>query len=204
MALEKATFSVTDDSLEYMVLEKDEMPEEFHGFQVVREGPLDNDAMAEQGFAGNTPERFRSAGRVTGYMREFGETSSAVALDGFNFLASTVAHLFDNAESVSGWMHDVFLKDFEENVGENVGEDHQLISVERLDPEGLFDEAVALKVLQGRSSGLMSSTVVDFRVGRILGVAFVATIGDHQRIELATQLALALEKKIVGVVLSGG
>ena len=204
MTLEKATFSVTDDSLEFMVLEGDELPEEFHGFQVVREGPLDNDAMAEQGFAGNTPERFRSAGRVTGYMRELGETSSAVALDGFNFLASTVAHLFDNAESVSGWMHDVFLKDFEDNVGENVGEDHQLISIERLDPKGFFDEAVALKVLQGRSSGLMSSTVVDFRVGRILGVAFVGTVGDHQRMELVTQLALALERKIVSVVLGGG
>ena len=204
MTLEKATFSITDDSLEFMVLEGDELSEEFHGFQVVREGPLDNDAMAEQGFAGNTPERIRSAGRVTGYMRELGETSSAMALDGFNFLASTVAHLFDNAESVSGWMHDVFLKDFEKNVGENVGDDHQLISVERLEPKGFFDEAVALKVLQGRSSGLMSSTVVDFRVGRILGVAFVGTVGDHQRMELVTQLALALERKIVRVVLGGG
>ena len=76
-------------------------------------------------------------------------------------------------------MHDVFIKDFESNVGESVGSEQQLISVERLDPAGLFDEAVALRVLQGGSVGLVSSTVIDFRVGRILGVAFVGAVGDH-------------------------
>ena len=68
---------------------------------------------------------------------------------------------------------------------------------------GFFDDAVALKVLQGGASGLISSTVIDFRVGRILGVACVGTVGDHQRTELATELALALEKRIVRVVLGG-
>jgi hypothetical protein len=43
--------------------------------------------------------------------------------------------------------------------------------------------------------------VVDFRVGRILGVAFVGAVGDHQRLDLANQLAQALEKRIVRVVL---
>jgi hypothetical protein len=73
--------------------------------------------------------------------------------------------------------------------------------VERLEPAGLFDESVALKVLQGGAMGLMSSTVVDFRVGRILGVAFVGAVGDHQRLDLANQLAQALEKRMVRVVL---
>ena len=57
--------------------------------------------------------------------------------------------------------------------------------------------------MQGGESGLVSSTVIDFRVGRLLGVAFVATIGDHTRLELATQLGLALEKRMVSVILSG-
>ena len=199
MALDRATFGISEESLQYMVLENSDMPEEFQGFQVVREGPLDNEAMAQHGFQGNTPERFRTLGRVTGFMRELGETSNAG--DGFNFLGATVAHLFDNPKTVTDWMHEVFIKDFEANIGESVGEDQQLISTKRLETSGFFDEAVALKVLQGGTAGLVSSTVLDFRVGRILGVAFVGTVGDHERLDLATQLAQSLERQIVKVVL---
>jgi hypothetical protein len=200
-SLSQATYQVAENDLEFMVLDKMDIPQEFRGYQVVREGVLSNEMMAEHGFAGSTAARFRTAGRINGYMRELGATSDMPIFDGFNFVGATVAHLFDTPESVSGWMHDVFIKDFESNVGENVGDDHQLISVERLEPAGLFDEAVALKVLQGGTMGLMSSTVVDFRVGRILGVAFVGAVGDHQRLDLANQLANALEKRIVRVVL---
>ena len=199
MALDRATFGISEESLQYMVLESSDMPEEFQGFQVVREGSLDNETMAQHGFQGNTPERFRTLGRVTGFMRELGETSNAG--DGFNFLGATVAHLFDNPKTVTDWMHEVFIKDFEANIGESVGEDQQLISTKRLETSGFFDEAVALKVLQGGTAGLVSSTVLDFRVGRILGVAFVGTVGDHERLDLATQLAQSLERQIVKVVL---
>ena len=199
MALDRATFGISEESLQYMVLEKSDMPEEFQGFQVVREGPLDNETMAQHGFQGNTTERFRTLGRVTGFMRELGETSNA--RDGFNFLGATVAHLFDNPKTVTDWMHEVFIKDFEANIGESVGEDQQLISTKRLETSGFFDEAVALKELQGGTAGLVSSTVLDFRVGRILGVAFVGTVGDHERLDLATQLAQSLERQIVKVVL---
>ena len=58
-----------------------------------------------------------------------------------------------------------------------------------------------LRVLQGGPAGLLSSTVIDFRVGRLLGVAFVGVIGEHERTELATELALALEKRMVQVAL---
>jgi len=200
-ALSQATYRVSEGDLELMALDRDDIPSEFKGYQVVREGVLDNRMMAEHGFAGSTAERFRLAGRINGYMREFGPTANMAVFDGFNFVGATVSHLFDEPESVSGWMHDVFLNDFENNVGESVGNDQQLISVQRLDPSGLFDEAVALRVLQGGATGLVSSTVIDFRVGRILGVAFVGAVGDHLRLEQATQLALALERRIVRVVL---
>ncbi len=201
MALERATFGLSDADLEFMVLGKGELPSQFQGHQVVREGILDNEMMAESGFANSTAERFRQAGRITGFMKEFGPTSNMASSDGFDFLAATVAHLFDKPESVIGWMHDVFLKDFQENVGESVGGGYQLISTQPLTPQNFFDQAVALKVLQGGPSGLVSSTVVDFRVGRILGVAFVATVGDSERLDLATELGLALEKRIVSVAL---
>lgn len=200
-ALERATYRISDQDLEYMVLDGNDLPDEFQGYQQIRVGVLDNDNMAAHGFAGSTAARFRQAGRLTGYMREFGPTSDMNVFDGFNFVGSTVAHLFDNTESVSGWMHEVFLKDFESNVGESVGEGHQLISADRLEVSGFFDEAVALKAVQGGPQGVVSSTVIDFRVGRILGVAFVGTVGNHDRLDLTGQLALALEKRIVQVVL---
>lgn len=201
-ALERATFRITEPDLEFMTLDKEDLPPEFQGYQPVRVGVLTNGEMAQHGFAGSSATRFRRAGRINGYMREFGATSDMpVYDDGFNFVGSSVAHLFDKPDSVSAWMHDIFLKDFERNVGESVGEDSQLISVQLLEPAGFFDEAVALKAVQGGPYGVLSSTVIDFRVGRILGVAFVGAVGDHDRLSLTEQLALALEKKIVRVAL---
>ncbi len=204
MSLNRATFHVTSTDLEFMVLDKSELPPEFTGHQVIREGVLDNETMAEHGFANSTPERFRQAGRITGFMREFGPTSAKDTPEGFNFLAATVAHLFDAPESVDGWMHNVFLKDFEDNIGGDVGQGHRLISAERLETKKFFNQAVALKVLQEGPTGLVSSTVIDFRVGRVLGVAFIGTVGDCDRLDLTSELGLALEKKIVRVVLGSG
>ena len=57
-----------------MALEQQDLPPEFQGYQPVRVGVLDNQEMAEHGFAGSTAERFRQAGRINGFMREFGPT----------------------------------------------------------------------------------------------------------------------------------
>ena len=201
ITLSRATFRITEDQLEYMVLDRENMPPEFQGYQVVREEVLDNQTMAERGFAGSTAERFRQAGRISGYVREFGPTANMSVFDGFDFVGATVAHLFDDPDSVAGWMQNIFIKDFEDNIGDSVGDGQQLISVQQLKPTEFFDEAVALKVLQGSAAGLLSSTVIDFRVGRILGVAFVGSVGDQERLDLASRVARSLEKRIVQVVL---
>ena len=200
-ALTRATYRITQDTLEEMILDKTDFPGDFQGHQVVREGELDNEQLASNGFPGNTAERFRSAGRVTGQMRELGPTSTMGMTDGFDFMVASVVHLFDTPESVSGWMHEIFLKDFEDHVGDSVGEGHQLVATDRVETSGFFDEAVALRVLQGGPTGLISSTVVDFRLGRLLGVAFVGTIGDHRRPELTMQVGQALERRMASVVL---
>ncbi|PKB80446.1 MAG: hypothetical protein BZY88_08640, partial [SAR202 cluster bacterium Io17-Chloro-G9] len=140
MAINRATFHITDDNLEQMVLEQEDLPGEFSVHQMVREGQLDNRTMAEQGFPGNSEDRFRQAGRITGFLREFGPTTNMQSQDGFNFLGATVAHLFDDPEKVSSWMRDIFIKDFQQNVGEKVGDDHQLVSVTPLEIEGFYDE----------------------------------------------------------------
>ena len=198
-----ATLRVGEADLEYMTLEAGDLPDDLRGYQLAREGPLDNQEMAENGFQGSTADRFRNAGRIGGFMREFVPTSDVTPASGVNFVGATVVHLFENPDQVSGWMSDIFLKDFEENVGESVGSGQQIVSVNRVATSGFYDESVGLYVLQGGPAGLLSSTVIDFRVGRLLGVAFVGSIGEHDRTELATELALALEKRIVQVALGG-
>lgn len=200
-SIDRATYSVGESALDLMVLDKSAFPEAFQGHQIIREGTLDNDTLAENGFEGTSPERFSNAGRVTGVMRELGPTSNMAMVDGFDFMAASVVHLFDSPDSVHSWMHEIFLKDFEDRVGESVGQGHQLVSASRLDPQGFFDEAVGLKVLQGGVDGLISSTVIDFRVGRLLGVVFIGAVGDHDRLDQVEKLGQDLEKRIVSVVL---
>ena len=200
-SLNRATESIGMDDVEAMPLERDELPARFESFQPSRESDMDNETMAAHGFPGSDAERFHRLGRIGGYMREFVAVGPTMRMDGIDFMAATVAHLFDTPESVHSWMHDVFLKDFETNIGIDLGANQRLLGVERLEPSGFFDEAVALKALHDDNGRLISVTIVDFRVGRVLGVAFVGTLGDHSRLPEATELAMALEQRIVSVAL---
>lgn len=200
-SINRATEDVGMEDVETMPLERLELPARFDSFQPSRESALDNETMAEHGFPGSDAERFRRMGRIGGYMREFVAVGPSMRMDGIDFMVATVAHLFDTPEAVHEWMHDVFLRDFESNVGEEIGNNQRLVGVERLEPSGFFDEAVALKALHEDNDRLISVTIVDFRVGRVLGVAFVGTLGDHARLDEAIELAVALEQSIVSVAL---
>ena len=189
------------EDVELMPLAQRELPLRFEDYQPSRESALDNETMAMHGFPGSDAERFRGVGRIGGYMREFVSVVPSFGTDGVDFMVATVAHLFETPGAVRNWMHDVFLKDFETNVGLDIGERQMLLGVERLEPDGFFDEAVALKALHNDNDRLISVTIVDFRVGRVLGVAFVGTLGDHVRLDEATELAVALEQRIVSVAL---
>ncbi len=196
-----ATYRVGEADLEDMTLVAGDLPDDLRGYQLARSGPLGNRELAENGFSGSSADRFRNAGRIGGFMREFVPTADISPASGVNFVGATVVHLFENPDQVSGWMSDIFVRDFEDNVGESIGHNQQIISVRRVAASGFYDEAIGLYVLQGGPAGLLSSTVIDFRVGRLLGVAFVGVIGEHSRAELATEMALALEKRIVQVAL---
>ena len=200
-SMNRATEVIGMEDVEAMPLERAELPPRFENFQPSRESALDNETMAEHGFPGSDAARFRGVGRIGGYMREFVSVVPSFGTDGVDFMVATVAHLFDTPEAVHEWMHDVFLKDFETNVGTDIGNNQRLVGAERLEPAGFFDEAVALKALHEDNGRLISVTIVDFRVGRVLGVAFVGTLGDHARLDEATELAVALEQRIVSVAL---
>ena len=199
--IDQASFAVTEGNLELMVLDREDLPAGLDGDNVLREGVLNNETMAQQGFPGSSVDRLRGAGRISGYIREFTPAPDMMVGEGSILMAATVVHLFDNLDQVDSWMHDIFIKEFEDNVGQELSHGDELISVRRVEPVGFYDQAVGLRVLQGSAAGLHSSNVIDFRVGRVLGVAYVGSVGDHEHHELTTQLGLALEKRIVSVVL---
>jgi hypothetical protein len=159
--------------------------------------------MAQQGFPGSSAERFRRIGRLTGYLQEFAAPApeSAAIPQGYDIAAATVVHLFEGPQGVSRWIAEVFLRDFETNVDQELQPGQRVLMVQRLTFHGFADEVAGLRVLQSSPMGPISSTVVDFRVGRLLGVAYVATFGNYERQELVERLGRTLERKIVRVVL---
>jgi hypothetical protein len=202
-ALNRATRSIREADLSRMVLDLAELPPEFQGFHPSHDGILDNATMAEQGFPGNSAESFAALGRMTGYVQEFAAPvpRGEVIPVGYDIAAATVVHLFEAAQGVARWMQEIFLGQFEANAGGEIHPDQHLLMVERLPFRGFSDEVVGLRVLQSGPQGPVSSTVVDFRVGRLLGVVYIAAFGNCERQALVERLGHALERKIVRVVL---
>lgn len=176
-ALYRATQAVTEAHLADMVLTSEELPAALRGFQLVRDGILENETMADHGFPGTTTEETRLTGRINGYLSEFiaaEHTGGPLPpQDGSDLIAATVVHLFHDQEEVSRWMTNKFLGEFKYFVGRDLGSGQQLLKADPLEFEGLSDESVGLRTLQTTEFGLVSSTVSDFRVGRLLGVAYL-------------------------------
>ena len=201
-ALETATRAIRQEDLPHMVTPVEELPTVLTGFQEGRHGELDNDTMAAQGFPGSTTETVAATGRITGYLREFvTPLNTGLGLPELDLMAATVVHLFNDSDQVSRWMWDRFLGEFKGFVGKELGKDQKLLSADELKMDGFSDEAVGLHTSQMTEAGLISSTVVDFRVGRLLGVAYVVTTGNVVRIEPVSEMGLALERRMVRVVL---
>ncbi len=201
-ALARATYGLITEDLPKMVLGPAEMPEPYRQFRPVRESILDNQFMASHGFPGNTPEALRRKGRITGYVKELGNPLAANALSiGTDVAIATTAHLFDNDELVAHWITDVFIKQFVEQIGSVYDTNRKLLSAEPYEPQGFADIAAGLVAVEQGPIGTVSSTIIDFRIGRVLGVAYVVTLGKAERKPIAREAALALEKRIVRVAL---
>ena len=201
--LVQATFDVHESDLPRLVLPAHSLPNRYESYTQTREDDLDNGKMAEHGFPGATEKRFLEIGRINGFVREFWSSTVDPDVDGADVLVGSVAHLFNTPDGVHGWMHDVFLHDFFNNIGTDAGEGQVLVGADQFTPDGFFDEAVGLRASYNRNGQPISATIIDFRVGRILGVAYIATSGDHTRVEEVTDLAMKMEESIVGVVLGG-
>ena len=201
-ALYRASQSVVEEDLSSMVLARDELPYELRELYPSRDGLLDNETMAEQGLPGTTTADISNAGRITGYIREFVTSARPGAIQaGSDVAVATLSHLFNNNLEVSLWMTEKFLGDSQRAVGKDLGQGQKLVSVDRLQFDGFSDETVGIRTLQTTPAGLVSSTVVDFRIGRLLGVAYLVSLGDVERQQLVQQLGLELERKMVKVLL---
>ena len=202
-AVHRATQTITSSHLPRMVLEQRDLPVALRNFLPMRDNLLDNETMAQQGFPGSTAERFRDLGRITGYLGEFAAPApeGEEIPVGYDLLAATVVHLFEDPEGVSRWIDEIFVGEFCARVDQELHPGQRLLTVERLTTRGFTDQAVGLRVLQSSEPGPVSSTIIDFRVGRLLGVAYVATLGNCERLALVEQLAQTLERRFVQVAL---
>jgi hypothetical protein len=202
-AIHRATQVITYDDLPRMVLEHRDLPGELQHFIPYHQEFLDNEKMAAEGLPGSSGERFRDIGRLTGYVLDFRAPipEERTIPPGYDVAVATVVHLFDDPQSVARWIEEVFLHDFESNIDQEIHPNQHLLLAQRLSFTGFADEVAGLRVLQSTENGPVSSTVVDLRVGRVLGVAYIATLGNYTRQELVQELGLTLERKIVRVVL---
>ena len=202
-AMHRATQVITDDDLPRMVLEHRDLPKELQHFIPYHQEFLNNEKMAAEGLPGSSAERFRDIGRLTGYVLDFRAPipEERTIPPGYDVAVATVVHLFVDPQSVTRWIEEVFLHDFESNIDTEIHPNQHLLLAQRLSFTGFADEVAGLRVLQSTENGPVSSTVVDLRVGRVLGVAYIATLGNYNRQELVQELGLTLERKIVRVVL---
>jgi hypothetical protein len=185
-----------------MVLSEEDLPEALRGFDLARDDVLDNETMAEQGLPGSTTGEIAATGRISGYLREFASPGDVTEFEaGSNLMAATVVHMFQDRSEVSRWMTDKFIGEFQRSVGKDLGTGQQLLSAEKLDFSGFAEETVGLRTLQTTPFGLVSSTIVDFSLGKLLGVAYVVALGDVERKELAHRMGVELERRMIKVML---
>ncbi|MCH7482253.1 MAG: hypothetical protein IIC31_05415 [Chloroflexi bacterium] len=201
----RMTDTVTSEELAWMVLEHAQLPAEFSSFELLREERLDNETMAKHTGGRHTTASLGELGRSSGYARAFAVPQGAPTLreEPADILeAATVVHLFEQPKDVDRWIDDVFVAGFKDRVGGEEPDGSRLLGVESLKVSGFHEHAAALLVVHEAPEGsVLASTIVDFRLGRLLGVAYVVAKRDASFIELATELGAELERQMVRIVL---
>ena len=202
-AFRRATDAVAQPDLERMLLHPVDMPPDLTGFVVTRENELDNETMAEHGFPGQTEETIGEAGRISGYLRELSRELEEEPETGLIVSAGMVAHLFRDGESVEHWIDETFLSEFVGNAGRVMDNGHELLHAEEVPVSGFHGKAAAVFAVHDVPVGVIGSTIVDFALGRLLGVGFVVALGSSEHLATARELALRMERRFVSVALGG-
>ena len=202
-AFRRATDAVSEADLERMLLLPTDMPPDFADFVVARESVLDNEAMASNGFPGQTEEKLEEAGRISGFLREVSREELDQEETGLIVSAGMVAHLFRDAASVERWIDESFLGQFLGNAGSVLDNGNELMHAEEVPVTGFHGKAAAVFAMHDVPVGVIGSTIVDFALGRLLGVAFVVALGSSEHLAATRDLALRMERRFVSVALGG-
>ncbi len=202
-AFRRATDAVSEADLERMLLLPTDMPPDFRDFVVSREGVLDNETMADNGFPGQSEEKLQEAGRINGFLREVSREDLEQDETGLIVSAGMVAHLFRDAASVERWIDESFLGQFLGNAGSVLDNGSELMHAEEVPVTGFHGKAAAVFATHDVPVGVIGSTIVDFALGRLLGVAFVVALGSSEHLAATRDLALRLERRFVSVALGG-
>ena len=202
--LHQVTQAITADDLPRMVLNRADLPAPLRDFLPARSGFLDNHSLAEQGLPGSTAERFREVGRLTGYLQEF--------------LPAAPENRKDPARG-SPWRLPRWSTCSTTRIPCRAGSRRSFCGTSNRSwtkrstpastcwwPSACTSKAsptrsAGLRVLQSSPEGPVSSTVVDFRVGRLLGVAYVVTLGNYTQQALTQRLGQTLERRMVQAIL---
>lgn len=204
--LSQLTRTITPDDLRAMTLDRSQLPGELAGFEELRKADLDNAAYARSGDVAITTEALAEANRLDGYETGFAvpQGGSTLAEEPAELLeASTAVHLFERPEDAQAWIDATFVDGFLRSVGETDALDRRVTGVERLDAHGFYGHAAGMFVLRDVPGGELASTIVEFQVGRVLGVATAVAKVDRTYLDLACDLGSRLERQIVRVVLGG-
>ena len=197
----RATERLGEADLPALVLGPSELPEELGPMAVEGENVLDNDDLIANLFPELSPHTLRhDLGRLSGYVRRFAAVEAGPPAEGAIVAVGATSHLYETPDNVARWVTEIFPGRFESKVGQSLA-GRFLHRCDRFSPRGLSDLTQGMEIM-GEASGIMTTQVIiDFRVGRVLGVVFVHASGDVARRAQAEQLAKAQEAKIVRISL---
>ncbi len=202
--LARFTLDVASPDLRHMTLDKSGLPGEVAAFEPLRDEQVDNDAYAKRGESLESLESLAAAKRLDGYETAFvvPQGASTLAEEPAELLeVATAVHLFESPDDVEAWIDNAFVNRLRGGVGESDALDRKIAGVELLRPAGFYGRAAGLLVLREVPGGEIASTVVEFQLGRVLGVASAVSKADKSHFDLAVDLGSRLERQIVRVVL---
>ncbi len=202
--LERALQSVTENDLAIMVLPQEELGEEFADLEIDEDSGFQNNEQATDDTINpeDTGEDLERAGRINGYELEYVAPDLLSMLEAGEGVAvvETMVHLFKDAGAASDFLAEQ-VEDYQRFEGKEVMPSMTLQEAQTFAVDGLADEAIGVRARVSFGDMQLYGTGVYFRLGRLVGEAWIATGDDADVNSQVKTIARALEERIEGVLL---